>query len=205
VQFLRPQFQWHPTQLLQQVSDDPSLENLSASIRYFPPEGRLGSIFTARIEGSSDATMDFVLFRSEVWVEFTSPPSFHGGDLPVSAEFETNAGDLRFLDLEDEYGTSDLEVDWKVEPYATVGFPKDQRSYGKELATGTLRPPPYFSGVTPPGPKETRNFVLPNVNLGIIRFGVGIDHTLAATSNDYTYTAEASGDFSLNWIAVEIG
>jgi hypothetical protein len=205
VQFLRPQFQWHPTQLLQQVSDDPSLENLSASIRYFPPEGRLGSIFTARVEGSSDATKDFVLFRSEVWIEFTSPPSFHGGNLPVNAEFETNAAALRLLDYKDEYGTSDLDIEWKVVPYATVGFPKDQRSYGKELASGFAVPPPYFSGTTLPGPTEMRAFVLPNVTPGTIRFGVGIDHTLAATSNDYTYTTEASGDFSLNWIAVEIG
>jgi hypothetical protein len=205
VQFQRSQFQWHPPQLLQQVSDDPSLENLSASIRYYPPEGRLGSIFTALVQGSSDATKDFVLFRSEVWVEFTSPPSFLGGDLPVSAEFETNAAQLRLLDYKDEYGTSDLKVEWKVEPYATIGYPKDQRSYGKELGSGFEVPPPYFSAASLPGAKETRNFTLPNVTPGMIRLGVGIDHTLAATSNDYTYTAEASGDFSLNWIGVEIG
>lgn len=114
----------------------PSVENLSASIRYFPPEGRLGSIFTARIEGSSDATKDFVLFRAEVWVEFTSPPSFQGGDLRVSAEFETNAAKLQLLDYEDEYGTSDLKVEWKVEPYATTGYRKDQRTHDQELASG---------------------------------------------------------------------
>jgi hypothetical protein len=205
VQFPRSQFQWNPPQLLQEVSDDPSLENLSASIRYFPPEGRLGSVFTAIVQGSSDATKDFALFRSEVWVEFTSPPSFQGGDLPVSAEFETNAAELRLLDYQDEYGTSDLKVEWKVEPYATTGYPKDQRTYGKELASGFEVPPPLFSGAWLPQPTERRDFILPNVTPGVIRFAVGIDHMLAATSNDYTYTAEASGDFSLNWIGVEIG
>lgn len=136
----------------------PSVENLSASIRYFPPEGRLGSIFTARIEGSSDATKDFVLFRAEVWVEFTSPPSFQGGDLRVSAEFETNAAKLQLLDYEDEYGTSDLKVEWKVEPYATTGYRKDQRTYDQELASGFEVPPPYFSAAHLPQPQEIRNF-----------------------------------------------
>jgi hypothetical protein len=205
-----PPFKWRPVVLEQGLSDDPANEELTSTLGYDPATGTLGCVLQIGIDESGDRTEEQVVAREEVWIQ-PQLPTGHIAKLPVSAEFAFDLVDHKALRADETsgfLGKSSLEVWWGARPYifTMTGGPVGQvgaRQYSDVLAHGGEVWNREFSPTDViPNPVEERRFELKDVK-GPLRLGVGIEHTLEGTSNDYAYTYVFTSNWKLTKITTE--
>lgn len=204
-----PPFNSRDVVLEQRLSDDPANEELTSTLGYDPTRGELGCVLEIGIDESGDHTQEHALVREEVWIQ-PHLPTGPIARLPVSAEFAFDLVDHKALRADDTsgfLGKSYLEVACEAKPYiftmSVGGGQVGARQYSNVLAQGgevwnrDLSPSDVI-----PNPVEERRFELKDVK-GPLALGVGIEHTLEGTSNDYAYTYVFTSNWKLTKVTTE--
>ena len=204
----KPPFKGRPVVLEQRLSEDPANEELTSTLVYEPTTGTLGCRLKIGIDDSGDHTEEKALVREEVLI----PTQLSPGSMerfPVIAEFAFELVDHKALNVDEEsspLGASYLTVMWEAKPYIftlSTGGQTEARHYGNVLAQGGEAWDQAFAvGDVRPDPVERRRFELKDVKVPL-ELGVGIEHKLEGTSNDYAYTYEFTSNWKLTKISTE--